>query len=57
MLISQLKLLCIINAGKNRWILIGVALAAAILILCPLLLCVAKRKQKYARKGTWILQT
>ncbi|RHN40721.1 putative protein kinase RLK-Pelle-DLSV family [Medicago truncatula] len=36
--------------GKNRWILIGAAIAAAILILCPLLLCVVKRKQKYARK-------
>ncbi|AET02749.1 G-type lectin S-receptor-like serine/threonine-protein kinase CES101 isoform X2 [Medicago truncatula] len=36
--------------GKSMRIWIGVAIAAAILLLCPLLLFVAKKKQKYARK-------
>ncbi|XP_039684666.1 G-type lectin S-receptor-like serine/threonine-protein kinase CES101 isoform X1 [Medicago truncatula] len=39
-----------VNAGKSMRIWIGVAIAAAILLLCPLLLFVAKKKQKYARK-------
>jgi len=56
MLISQFKLIvCMVTAGKKRWIWIGAAIATALLILCSLILCLAKKKQKYALKGIWIL--
>jgi hypothetical protein len=48
--------LCIANAGKKKWIWIGSAIAAALLILCPIILCLAKKKQKYALQGIWILE-
>ncbi|AET02777.2 putative protein kinase RLK-Pelle-DLSV family [Medicago truncatula] len=39
-----------VNAGKRR-IWIGAAIATALLILCPLILFLAKKKQKYALQG------
>ncbi|RHN40726.1 putative protein kinase RLK-Pelle-DLSV family [Medicago truncatula] len=38
------------NSHGRRWIWIGAAIASALLILCPLLLCLVKKKQKYALK-------
>ncbi|RHN40731.1 putative protein kinase RLK-Pelle-DLSV family [Medicago truncatula] len=55
-LVSQNNFYVLVNSiksapnshGKKKWIWITSTIAAALLIFCPIILCLAKKKQKYA---------
>ncbi|AET02783.1 cysteine-rich RLK (receptor-like kinase) protein [Medicago truncatula] len=55
-LVSQDNFYALVNStkstrnshGKKKWIWIGVAIGTALLILCPLIIWLAKKKQKYS---------